>query len=107
MVEVATDTVEELADLLAAQIKLAHLELSVDLRLAGKRAARLALFLPPLAVGYAFAMAALARFSRRTGVGSARWERSPRCRSPSAASAFSARSPRFAGRPFWNEPAPT
>lgn len=58
----ATDTVEELADLLAAQIKLAHLELSVDLRLALKRAARIALFVPPILVGYTFAMAALASF---------------------------------------------
>jgi len=53
---------EELADLLAAQIKLAHLELSVDLRLALKRVERLALFVPPLVVGYTFAMAALASF---------------------------------------------
>lgn len=53
---------EELADLLAAQIKLAHLELSVDLRLALKRAARIALFIPPIVVGYACAMAALASF---------------------------------------------
>ncbi len=53
---------EQLADLLAAQIKLAHLELSVDLRLALKRVGRLALFVPPLLVGYAFAMAALASF---------------------------------------------
>ena len=59
MVQVATDTIEELADLLAAQIRLAHLELSVDLRLALKRVARLALFVPPLVVGYAFAIAAL------------------------------------------------
>ena len=58
----ATDTVEELADLLAAQIKLAHLELSADLRLAGRRVARIALCVPPLVVGYAFAMAALASF---------------------------------------------
>ena len=62
MVQVATDTIEELADLIAAQIKLAHLELSVDLRLALKRVARIALFIPPLVVGYAFAMAALASF---------------------------------------------
>ena len=62
MVQVATDTVEQLADLLAAQIKLAHLELSVDLRLALKRAARIALCIPPIVVGYAFAMAALASF---------------------------------------------
>lgn len=59
MVQVATETAEDLADLFAAQIKLAHLELSLDLRLALKRVARIALFLPPLVVGYAFAMAAL------------------------------------------------
>ena len=62
MVQVATDTVEDLADLFAAQIKLAHLELSLDLRLALKRVARIALFIPPLVVGYAFAMAALSSF---------------------------------------------
>jgi hypothetical protein len=59
---VASDTIGELADLLAAQIKLAHLELSIDLRLALKRVARLAVFVPPLVVGYAFAMATLASF---------------------------------------------
>jgi hypothetical protein len=62
VVQVATDTVEELADLFAAQVKLAHLELSLDLRVALKRAARIALFIPPLVVGYAFAMAALSSF---------------------------------------------
>ena len=62
MVQVATDTAEELADLFAAQIKLAHLELSLDLRLALKRVARIALFVPPLVVGYAFAMMALCSF---------------------------------------------
>ncbi len=62
MVQVATDTVEDLADLFAAQIKLAHLELSRDLRLALKRVARIALFIPPLVVGYAFAMATLSSF---------------------------------------------
>jgi hypothetical protein len=62
VVQVATDTAEELADLFAAQIKLAHLELSLDLRLALKRVARIALFIPPLVVGYAFAMAALSSF---------------------------------------------
>ena len=62
MVQVATETAEDLADLFAAQIKLAHLELSLDLRLALKRVARLALFIPPLVVGYAFAMAALSSF---------------------------------------------
>jgi len=62
MVQVATDTAEGLADLFAAQIKLAHLELSLDLRLALKRVAQIALFIPPLVVGYAFAMAALSSF---------------------------------------------
>lgn len=62
MVQVATDTAGELAELFAAQIKLAHLELSLDLRLALKRVARIALFIPPLVVGYAFAMAALSSF---------------------------------------------
>jgi len=62
VVQVATDTAEELADLFAAQIKLARLELSLDLRLALKRVARIALFVPPLVVGYAFAMAALSSF---------------------------------------------
>lgn len=58
----ATNTAEGLADLFAAQIKLARLELSLDLRLALKRVGRIALFIPPLVVGYAFAMAALASF---------------------------------------------
>lgn len=62
VVQVATEAAEELADLFAAQIKLAHLELSLDLRLALKRVARIALFIPPLVVGYAFAMAALSSF---------------------------------------------
>jgi hypothetical protein len=62
VVQVATETAEDLADLFAAQIKLARLELSVDLRLALKRVARIALFIPPLVVGYAFAMAALVSF---------------------------------------------
>jgi hypothetical protein len=62
LAQVATDTAEELAALFSAHIKLAHLELSRDLRLALKRAARIALFIPPLVVGYAFAMAALAAF---------------------------------------------
>ena len=62
VIQVATQAAEELADLFAAQIKLAHLELSLDLRLALKRVARIALFIPPLVVGYAFAMAALSSF---------------------------------------------
>lgn len=56
----ATGAFEELADLLGAHVKLAQLELSADLRLVLGRVARLALFVPPLVVGYAFAMAALA-----------------------------------------------
>ena len=107
MVQVATETAEELADLFAAQIKLAHLELSLDLRLALKRVARIALFIPPLVVGYAFAMAALARFSPPTADGSPRWDRRRRCRSRSPGSAFSGRCPRFGERRFWSEPAPT
>ena len=62
MVQLATDTAQELADLFAAQIKLARLELSLDLRLALKRVTRIALFIPPLVVGYAFAMMALCAF---------------------------------------------
>ena len=58
----ATDTAQELADLFAAQIRLARLELSHDLRLTLKRVALLALCIPPLVVGYAFAMAALSSF---------------------------------------------
>jgi hypothetical protein len=57
---VATDVAGELAGLFTAQIKLARLELSGDLRLALTRVVRIALFIPPLVVGYAFAMAALA-----------------------------------------------
>jgi uncharacterized membrane protein YqjE len=57
---VARDAAEDLVDLVSAQIRLARLEVSADLRQALKRLARLALFLPPLVVGYAFAMAALA-----------------------------------------------
>ena len=56
----AKDTIEDLVDLVSAQIRLARLELSADLRRTLKPVARLALFLPPLVVGYAFAMAALA-----------------------------------------------
>jgi len=62
VVQLATHTAEELADLFAAQIKLARLELSRDLRLTLKRATRIALCIPPLVVGYAFAMAALSSF---------------------------------------------
>jgi uncharacterized membrane protein YqjE len=44
----------------SAQIRLARLEVSADLGQHLTRVARLALFVPPLVVGYAFAMAALA-----------------------------------------------
>ncbi len=60
MFQMATGAFEELADLLVAHVKLAQLELSADLQLALGRMARLALFVVPLIVGYAFAMAALA-----------------------------------------------
>lgn len=56
----AQDAAEDLVDLVSAQIRLARLELSSDLGRGLTRVARLALFLPPLVVGYAFAMAALA-----------------------------------------------
>lgn len=49
-----------------AEIKLARLELSADLRVALKRAAFIALCIPPLVVGYAFAMAALASWLAET-----------------------------------------
>ncbi len=57
MVKAAT---EELLALFDLKIRLARLELSVDLRNALKRAGRVALLIPPLIVGYAFGMAALA-----------------------------------------------
>ena len=60
LVEVAKDAADNLLDLLTAQIKLARLELSADLGTALRQVVRLALFIPPLVVGYAFAMAAAA-----------------------------------------------
>ena len=60
LVEVAKNAAEDLLDLLTAQIKLARLELSVDLREALKRIMGVALFIPPLVIGYAFGMAAIA-----------------------------------------------
>lgn len=60
LVEVAKNAAEDLLDLLGAQIKLARLELSADLREALKRSIRIALFIPPLVIGYAFGMAAIA-----------------------------------------------
>jgi hypothetical protein len=56
----ARDAAEDLVDLVSAQIRLARLEVSADLRQGLMSFARIALFLPPLVVGYAFAMAALA-----------------------------------------------
>ena len=56
----AQDAVEDLVDLVSAQIRLARLEVSADLGQGLKRVARIALFVPPLVVGYAFAMEALA-----------------------------------------------
>jgi uncharacterized membrane protein YqjE len=56
----AQDAAEDLVDLVSAQIRLARLEVSADLRRGLSRVARIGLFLPPLVVGYAFAMAALA-----------------------------------------------
>lgn len=56
----AQDAAEDLVDLVSAQIRLARLELAADLGRGLARVARLALCLPPLVVGYAFAMAALA-----------------------------------------------
>ena len=60
MVDVAKSAAEDLLDLFTAEIKLARLELSGELRRALKGVARVALFLPPLIVGYGFAMAAFA-----------------------------------------------
>jgi hypothetical protein len=56
----AQDAAEDLVDLVSAQIRLARLEVSADLRRGLSGVARVGLFLPPLVVGYAFAMAALA-----------------------------------------------
>ena len=107
MIQVATEAAEQLADLLAAQIKLAHLELSLDLRLALKRVARIALFIPPLVVGYAFAMAALSSFlatycGRLAALGSIAG-----LQLASPGSASSGPCPRFVERRFWSEPALT
>lgn len=62
MIEAATKTAEGLTDLFVAQIKLARLELSLDLRSVVRRLAWIALFLPLLIVGYVFAMVALSSF---------------------------------------------
>ena len=58
--EVARAVADEALGLLAAQIKLARLEISGDLRRGLRGVVRIAIFVPPLVVGYAFAMAALA-----------------------------------------------
>ena len=60
-----TATEELLAHRFELQIRLARLELSVDLRQALSRAGRVALLIPPLVVGYAFGMAALASWLGR------------------------------------------
>ena len=60
MTDVAKAATDELLALFGLQIRLARLELSVDVRDALKRAGRVALLIPPLVVGYAFGMAALA-----------------------------------------------
>jgi hypothetical protein len=57
---IARGAAQDALGLLAAQIKLARLEVSAELRRALEGGVRVALFLPPLVVGYAFAMAALA-----------------------------------------------
>lgn len=56
----ARSAAEDLLDLLTAQLKLIRLELASDVSAAIKRSLRLGLFLPPLLVGYAFGMLALA-----------------------------------------------
>jgi Putative Actinobacterial Holin-X, holin superfamily III len=60
LVEAAKNAAEDLVDLLTAQIKLARVELSSDLHRILKYSVRIFLFLPPVLVGYAFAMAGAA-----------------------------------------------
>ncbi len=60
LIDVAKIAAEDLLDLVAAQIKLARLELAADLRASITRVVWIALFIPPLVVGYAFGMAAIA-----------------------------------------------
>jgi uncharacterized membrane protein YqjE len=60
LVDVAKNAAEDFVDLLAAQIKLARLELTEDLRKGLQRLALVVVFIPVVLVGYAFAMAALA-----------------------------------------------
>jgi hypothetical protein len=65
LTDLAKTATEELLALFELQIRLARLELSVDLREALTRAGRVALLIPPLVVGYAFGMAALASWLGR------------------------------------------
>lgn len=58
--DVAKGAAEDLLDLLTSQIKLARVELAADARAALLNVARIALFVPVIVVGYAFALAALA-----------------------------------------------
>ena|SRR5438132_8044043 len=58
--DVAQVAAEDAVSLLTAQIKLARLEVSADLRRGLRGGIRVALFVPPLVVGYVFAMTALA-----------------------------------------------
>jgi uncharacterized membrane protein YqjE len=60
LTDVAKTATDELLALFELRLRLARLELSVDVRNALKRVGRLALLFPPLVVGYAFGMAALA-----------------------------------------------
>jgi uncharacterized membrane protein YqjE len=65
LTDLAKTATEELLALFELQLRLARLELGVDLRRALTRAGRVALLIPPLVVGYAFAMAALASWLGR------------------------------------------
>jgi hypothetical protein len=58
--EVVQGAAEDALTLLAAQIKLARLEVSADVRRGLQGGVRVALFVPPLVLGYVFAMMALA-----------------------------------------------
>jgi alkylation response protein AidB-like acyl-CoA dehydrogenase len=58
--QVAKIAATDLVDLVAAQIDLARFELTTDARDAVGRAGRLALFVPPVVMGYGFGMAAIA-----------------------------------------------
>jgi hypothetical protein len=60
LADVAKSAAEDLFDLLAAQIKLARVELTHDMRQMAGRAGRVLLFVPPILLGYALAMLALA-----------------------------------------------